>query len=140
MASHIEEDSSVIDKRALGKEYRAVRFWRSCLGLDCASIALWHERCGAVVGLRCRLIEHRISNMAKVHAQHAFAGNYHLETRYAAPKWEWFVLDATRPSKALFSGESGTLRAAMNEAAMRAGLYPEIVNWRPTGPEIEVPD
>ena len=78
--------------------------------------------------------------MPKVHAQHALAGNYHLETRYAAPKWEWFVLDATRPSKTLFSGESATLRAAMKDAATRAGLYPEIVKWMPTGPEIEVPD
>jgi len=57
--------------------------------------------------------------MPKVHAQHALAGNYHLETRYAAPKWEWFVLDATRPSKTLFSGESATLRTAMKDAATR---------------------
>jgi hypothetical protein len=78
--------------------------------------------------------------MAKVHAQHAFAGNYHLETRYAPPKWEWFVQDATRPGKPLFSGESPTLEAAMNDAAVRVGLVPQIVNWKPAGPEIEIPD
>jgi hypothetical protein len=78
--------------------------------------------------------------MAKVHAQHAFAGNYHLETRYTAPKWEWVILDATRPSKKLFSGESATLQTAMNEAAARVGLYSALVQWRPIGPEIEVPD
>jgi hypothetical protein len=78
--------------------------------------------------------------MAKVQAQHAFAGNYHLEIRYAATKWEWSVMDATRPGKPLFSGESATLQAAMNDAAMRVGLYPPLVNWRPTGPEIDVPD
>lgn len=76
--------------------------------------------------------------MVKVHAQHAFAGNYHLETRYAAPKWEWVIMDATRPGKMLFSGESATLRGAMNDAAMRVGLVPQIVNWKPIGPEIEV--
>jgi hypothetical protein len=78
--------------------------------------------------------------MAKVHAQYALAGNYRLETRYAPPKWEWFVLDATRPSKTLFSGESATLRAAMNDAAMRAALYSDLVKWMPIGPEIEVPE
>jgi len=78
--------------------------------------------------------------MAKVHAQHAFAGNYHLETRYAAPKWEWSILDATRPGKPLFSGESATLQNAMTEAAMRVGLYPQLVQWRPIGPEIEIAD
>ena len=90
--------------------------------------------------LRQARIEHTLANMAKVHAQHALAGNYHLETRYAPPGWEWFVLDATRPSKTLFSGASATLRAAMNEAAVHVGLYPGLVKWLPIGPEIEVPD
>jgi len=89
--------------------------------------------------LRSARIKHTLAGMAKVHAQHAFAGNYHLETRYAPPKWEWSIWDATRPSKKLFSGESVTLRAAMNDAAMRAGLLPDLVNWKPMGPEIEVP-
>jgi len=78
--------------------------------------------------------------MAKVYAQHAFAGNYHLETRYAAPQWEWVIMDATRPTRKLFSGESATLQGAMTDAALRVGLYPQLVNWKPIGPEIEVPD
>ena len=85
-------------------------------------------------------MEDTLADMAKVHAQHAFAGNYHLETRYAPPKWEWLILDATRPGKTLFSGDSATLRAAMNDAAMRAGLLPDLVNWKPMGPEIELPE
>ena len=79
--------------------------------------------------------------MAKVFAQHAEAGKYHLETRYIEPRrWEWFVLDARQTSKTVFSGDAETLEAAMRNAAANAGLYPETVKWRPIGQQVEIPD
>jgi hypothetical protein len=78
--------------------------------------------------------------MAKIFAQHAQAGEYHLETRYCEPgRWEWMVF---RKGKrvAEFSGNATTQDGAQKDAAMRVGLYPEGVNWMPIGPAIEIPD
>ena len=78
--------------------------------------------------------------MATVHAQHAFAGKFHLETRYVDGQWEWYVLDAKQTTKTLYSGVSATLEGAKQNAAIRAALQTELVKWAPIGPEIEIPD
>lgn len=77
--------------------------------------------------------------MAAIYAQHAQAGEYHLETRYCEPeRWEWFVLKNDKRT-AEFSGDARTLKGAMQSAAMCIGLYPENANWEPIGPPIKIP-
>jgi hypothetical protein len=76
--------------------------------------------------------------MAKAYAQHAFAGQFHLETRYTEPNWEWFVLDARQTSKTLFSGQARNLEGAKTSACHAVGL--SFADWLPIGPELEIPD
>jgi hypothetical protein len=78
--------------------------------------------------------------MATIYAQHADAGQYHLETCYCkmTRRWEWFVLKNGKKI-AEFSGDTDMLEAAQRNAAMRVGLYPEGIKWMPIGPPIEVP-
>ncbi len=79
--------------------------------------------------------------MARAFEQHADAGKFHLEIRYAAGNekpWEWFALDAKQTSKTIFSGKCMTLKSAKNDAAKSAGL--KEAKWRPIGSALDVPD
>lgn len=78
--------------------------------------------------------------MATIYAQHADAGQYHLETCYCkmTRRWEWFVLKNGKTTRE-FSDYAETPEAAMQSAAMHIGLYPEGIKWMPIGPPIEVP-
>lgn len=76
--------------------------------------------------------------MARIFAQHADAGLYHLETRYCEPnRWEWMVFEAGRKGVA-FSGDAATLEAAKKNAADAVGL--SFVIWKNIGPAIELPE
>jgi len=76
--------------------------------------------------------------MAKVFAQHAQAGKYHLETRYVeAGRWEWFAKASERKLPE-FSGDAETLEGAMQSACHSIGLG--FADWMPIGPAIEVPE
>jgi hypothetical protein len=77
--------------------------------------------------------------MARVFAQHADAGKYHLETRYGGIEplpWEWFVI--LKPDKTVFSGDSKTLEGAKTSAGSAVGLG--VAQWKDIGPAIELPD
>jgi hypothetical protein len=78
--------------------------------------------------------------MPTIFAQHAQAGEYHLETRYVElGRWEWMVFKKGK-TVAEFSGDATTLESAKKNAAMRVGLYTETVKWQPIGPAIEAPE
>jgi len=78
--------------------------------------------------------------MAKIFAQHAFAGDLHLETRYIKPhQWEWAVLLKGRQRVA--DGASETLEGAKDAAVKAAGLDARKVDWENIGPALEnLPD
>jgi hypothetical protein len=76
--------------------------------------------------------------MARVFAEHAQAGKYHLETRYVEPgRWEWFAKPSQRKLPA-FSGDAKTLDSAKQAACHSIGRA--FADWKPIGPAIEVPD
>jgi len=76
--------------------------------------------------------------MARIFAQHAEAGEYHLETRYAGPDaWQWLATK-TKGSVVEFSGDAADLAGAMKAAAAAIGL--KSAEWRNIGPAIELPD
>ena len=75
--------------------------------------------------------------MAKVFAQHATAGEYHLETCFIDGQWEWKVI-AIRHKLPEFTGTASSLEAAKNSAMVRVGLME--ASWTNVGPSIEVPD
>jgi hypothetical protein len=68
-------------------------------------------------------------------AQHAYCGEFHLETRYLGPKkWQWEVLK--RKQKPGLSGVVGTLEAAKEAAIAAAGVSASQVKWQDIGPRI----
>ena len=69
-------------------------------------------------------------------AQHAYYGEFHLETRYMGPmKWRWEVL--SRKQKPGVSGIVGTLEAAKVAAIAAAGVQTDHpLKWRNIGPRI----
>ena len=78
--------------------------------------------------------------MARIYAQHATAGQYHLETHYSGHEWEWWA-KAIRPATGLpeFSGTAKTLEAAKRSAMARIGLTVD-PGWGDIGPPIDLPD
>jgi hypothetical protein len=76
--------------------------------------------------------------MARIFAQHADAGIYHLETRYCeSNRWEWMIFEAGKKG-VLFSGDAATLDEAKKKAAAAVGLW--FVIWKDIGPSIDLPD
>jgi hypothetical protein len=68
-------------------------------------------------------------------AQHAYCGEFHLETRYLGPqKWRWEVLK--RKQKPGGSGTVATLDAAKEAAVAAAGVSADQAKWRDIGPRI----
>jgi hypothetical protein len=68
-------------------------------------------------------------------AQHAYCGEFHLETRYLGPKkWHWQVL--RRKQKPGVSGITETLDEAKAAAIAVAGVRADEVKWRDIGPRI----
>jgi hypothetical protein len=77
--------------------------------------------------------------MAKVYAQHATCGKYHLETRFAVDHWEWFAAPIkTTERLPQFSGNSDTLHTAKTSAMQSIGLA--FAPWMNIGPPVEVAD
>ena len=78
--------------------------------------------------------------MARIFAQHAQAGDLHLETTYVEPhRREWAVLGKDR--QRIFDGESETLEGARDAAIKAAGVDASKVNWKDIGPALEnLPD
>jgi hypothetical protein len=79
--------------------------------------------------------------MARAFAQHADAGQYHVEIRYVdgAPKpWESMVFQKKKTSCAIFSGQSDDLEDAKKSASASIGL--SAAQWTSIGPPIELPD
>jgi hypothetical protein len=74
--------------------------------------------------------------MAIIFAQHAQAGEYHLETRYIEPgRSEWSAAPNRRGAPS-FSGDARSLDGAMHSACHAVGLG--FADWMPIGPAIEV--
>ena len=84
----------------------------------------------------------RLFGMTVVYAQHASAGNYHLEIWPQEGRWEWFAKAIKQPAPALpeFTGSELTANGRKKSATSRIGLYVEPSNWTTFGPGIEVPD
>jgi hypothetical protein len=75
----------------------------------------------------------------KVSAQHADAGQFHLETRYAVSEhWEWLVI-SMKGGSARFSGEERTLESAKHSAETAIGFIGG-ARWTDIGPPIELED
>jgi len=75
--------------------------------------------------------------MGKVFAQHATAGEYHLETYFIDGQWEWKAI-ALRRKLPEFAGTAKSLEGAKKSAMTSVGLMDAA--WRDVGPVIEVPD
>ncbi len=66
-------------------------------------------------------------------AQHATAGKYHLETRFAGDNWEWYAAPIRKTERLPeFSGTSASLRGAMKSAMHSIGLAE--AGWMSIGP------
>jgi hypothetical protein len=76
--------------------------------------------------------------MAKVFAQHAHAGEYHLDIAYSNGHWEWQVAAIRNRKLPEYTGTSKSLEAARKTAASRIGMAK--ADWMPIGPSFEVPD
>jgi len=78
--------------------------------------------------------------MATVFAQHATAGEYHLETCFVGGQWEWKTgaIRQRTPPLPEFTGNTSTLEGAKKSAMASIGLME--ANWMNIGPAIEVPD
>jgi hypothetical protein len=75
--------------------------------------------------------------MPRVFAQHADAGQFHLETRYVSKHWEWAVFKQ-KGGPAVFSGTAVSLESAKQSAAAAVGL--KDAHWVDIGPAIELAD
>jgi hypothetical protein len=75
--------------------------------------------------------------MAKVFAQHANAGEYHLETSFVDGHWEWKAM-AIKKRLPEFTGTASTLEGAKKSAAASIGLI--VAEWTNIGPPIEAAD
>jgi hypothetical protein len=74
--------------------------------------------------------------MSKVFAEHADAGDFHLETRYLDGRWEWMVFNLRTGSQAQGVGKSLQEAKASAEAVARA----KPKQWYPMGrPIVEEP-
>jgi len=77
--------------------------------------------------------------MAMFHAQHAMAGEYHLEAAFDDGKWEWWAKAIRKKNLPEFYGSALTLEGAKQSAKASIGLATE-ANWENIGPPVEVPD
>jgi hypothetical protein len=81
--------------------------------------------------------------MARVHAQHANAGRYHLETWYDeyAKKWGWRAKAIKQSDTRLheYADMADTLDGAKRSAEASIGLT-NATEWIDIGPAIIVPD
>jgi len=59
--------------------------------------------------------------MARIFAQHAAAGEYHLETYFVDGQWEWKAV-AIRHKLPEFTGTASSLEGAKKSAMARIGL------------------
>ena len=75
--------------------------------------------------------------MAKIRAEHATAGKYHLETNYdtANGRWDWWAKAIKPNSVPEFTGYASTLANAKKDACSRIGLTID-PPWTQIGPEI----
>jgi len=76
--------------------------------------------------------------MAKVFAQHATAGEYHLDTWFIKGKWAWKAV-AIKHTLPEFSGTADSLEGAIKSAKSSIGLSTPLA-WANVGLAIEVPD
>jgi hypothetical protein len=76
--------------------------------------------------------------MAAIHAQHAQAGEYHLETWFLDGRWEWKAI-AMKPRLPEFTGTADSLDLAKEAARLSIGLKIALA-WTSVGPAIETPD
>jgi hypothetical protein len=79
--------------------------------------------------------------MAKIKAEHATAGKYHLETNYDREngRWEWWAKGIKPNDVPEFTGVATNLTAAKKDPCSRIGLV-VAPTWTKIGPEIDVPD
>jgi hypothetical protein len=78
--------------------------------------------------------------MARIFAQHADAGQYHLETRFVkANQWEWAATEK-KSEAAKHSGDATSLEGAKKAAAASIGRNYATCAWMNIGPVIELPD
>ncbi len=75
--------------------------------------------------------------MARIFAQHATAGQYHLETAFIDGQWDWKVI-ALKRGLPEFTGTDTSLDVAKKNAMQRIGLTQ--AEWRNIGPAIETAD
>jgi len=76
--------------------------------------------------------------MAIVFAEHATAGEYHLETFYSEGQWEWKVIAIRNKKLPEYAGESKTPQGAKKSAMATIGLLQ--ADWAQVGKAFEVPD
>jgi hypothetical protein len=81
--------------------------------------------------------ERKLEKVPRVFAQHANAGKFHLETRYASKRWEWAVFKQ-KGGPAMFSGAAVSLESAKQSAAAAIGV--KETHWMDIGPAIELAD
>lgn len=76
--------------------------------------------------------------MSILYAQHAMAGQYHLQTRFIDGQWEWKAIAIKDKRLPEYTGTSATLDGAKQSAASSIGLAR--ANWLSIGPPLEFPD
>jgi hypothetical protein len=76
--------------------------------------------------------------MATTRAQHAAAGEYHLETFYAEGQWGWKAVAIRNKKLPEYTGVSKTLDEAKKSAMASIGLMQ--ANSTYVWPFIEIPD
>ena len=76
--------------------------------------------------------------MATTRAQHAAAGEYHLETFYAEGHWGWKAVAIGNKKLPEHTGTSTTLDEAKKSAMASIGLRQ--ANWIAIGPFFDIPD
>jgi hypothetical protein len=76
--------------------------------------------------------------MATTRAQHAAAGEYHLETFYAEGQWGWKAVAIRDKNLPEYTGDSKTLNEAKRSAMASIGLMQ--ANWTGIGPLFDIPD
>jgi len=74
--------------------------------------------------------------MARIYAQHASAGEYHLETWFIDGQWEWKVI-AIKHKLPEFTGTASSLDSAKQAAMACIGLMK--AEWTNVGPAMDVP-
>jgi len=79
--------------------------------------------------------------MAKIQAEHATAGKYHLDTSYNSPDrcWDWWAKGINPNSVQEYTGSSDSLEGAKRDACACIGLTTE-ADWKKFGPPIDIPD